>query len=163
MRGRPPKPSRIKALTGNPGKRPLNAHEPRPVPALPECPPELSPFARQEWSRLGVELSKLNLITHLDRGALAAYCAAYGFWAEAMLQIQKFGTMVKSPTGYPMQSPYLAIANRQAEIMLRVASEFGFTPASRSRISTPPPDQFPLLDLAMTDYEQRNAPDINPK
>jgi Phage terminase, small subunit len=54
---------------------------------------------------------------------------------------------VKSPTGYPMQSPYLAIANRQAELMMRIASEFGFTPASRSRISAPPPDQLPLLDL----------------
>jgi P27 family predicted phage terminase small subunit len=54
-----------------------------------------------------------------------------------MEAIQKFGTMVKSPSGYPIQSPYLAIANRQAEIMMRIASEFGFTPASRSRISTP--------------------------
>jgi len=31
--------------------------------------------------------------------------------------------------------------------MMRIASEFGFTPASRSRISAPPPDQLPLLDL----------------
>ena len=154
MRGRPPKPSRIKALTGNPGKRPLNVHEPRPAPAVPECPPELSPLARQEWVRLSSELSKLNLITLLDRGTLAAYCAAYAFWAEALQQLEKYGTMVKSPTGYPIQSPYLAIANRQAEIMMRVASEFGFTPASRSRISTPPPDQLPLLDLAADDCAQ---------
>jgi hypothetical protein len=28
IRGRRPKPTRIKALTGNPGKRPLNPHEP---------------------------------------------------------------------------------------------------------------------------------------
>jgi P27 family predicted phage terminase small subunit len=129
------------------------------VPSLPECPPELSPAARQEWARLGAELSKLNLVTHLDRGALATYCAAYGFWAEAMQQIQKFGTMVKSPTGYPMQSPYLPVANRQAEIMMRIASEFGFTPASRSRISAPPPDQLPLLDLTRDDYEQGNSTD----
>ena len=162
MRGRRPKPSRIKALTGNPGKRPLNANEPQPAPAMPECPPELSPVARQEWVRLGAELSKLNLMTQLDRGALATYCAAYGFWAEALQQIQKYGTMVKSPTGYPMQSPYLAIANRQAEIMMRVAAEFGFTPASRSRISAPPPDRLPLLELAMTDYKQQNAVDPEP-
>ena len=77
MRGRRPKPTRIKALTGNPGKRPLNAHEPRPEPAAPECPVELSPVARQEWMRLTAELAKLNLITHLDRGALATYCGAY--------------------------------------------------------------------------------------
>ena len=154
MRGRRPKPTRIKALTGNPGKRPLNPHEPRPVPALPECPAELSPLARQEWMRLTAELAKLNLITHLDRGALATYCGAYALWAEAMGQIQKFGTMVKSPTGYPIQSPYLAIANRQAELMMRIASEFGFTPASRSRISAPPPDQLPLLDLTVDEYEE---------
>ena len=159
MRGRRPKPSRIKALTGNPGKRPLNGHEPRPVPAMPECPPELSPAARQEWVRLGAELSKLNLVTHLDRGALAAYCVAYGFWTDALEQIQKYGTMVKSPTGYPMQSPFLAIANRQAEIMMRVASEFGFTPASRSRISAPPPDQLPLLDLTRDDYGGKESED----
>jgi P27 family predicted phage terminase small subunit len=71
-----------------------------------------------------------------------------------MEQIQKFGTMVKSPTGYPIQSPYLAIANRQAELMMRVASEFGFTPASRSRISAPPPVQLPLLDLTVDEYEE---------
>ncbi|QQO15200.1 phage terminase small subunit P27 family [Bradyrhizobium diazoefficiens] len=146
MRGRRPKPTRIKALTGNPGKRPLNVHEPRPEPALPECPLELNLVARREWARLTGELSKLGLITHLDRGALATYCGAYAMWAEAMEQIQKFGTMVKSPTGYPIQSPYLAIANRQAEIMMRIASEFGFTPASRSRISLPPQDQLPLFD-----------------
>ena len=136
----------IKALTGNPGKRPLNPHEPRPEPALPDCPPELSPTAQREWVRLTGELSKLNLITNLDRGALATYCGAYAMWAEAMEQIQKYGTMVKSPTGFPIQSPYLAIANRQAEIMMRIASEFGFTLASRSRISAPQPDQLPLFD-----------------
>jgi P27 family predicted phage terminase small subunit len=120
---------------------------------MPECPPELSPLARQEWVRLGAELSKLSLVTPLDRGALAAYCAAYAFWADALQQIQKYGTMVKSPSGYPIQSPYLAIANRQAEIMIRAASEFGFTPASRSRISVPPPDQLPLLELTSGNYD----------
>ena len=154
MRGRRPTPTRIKILTGNPGKRPLNPHEPRPEAALPECPSELSPLARQEWERLSAELAKLNLVTHLDRGALAAYCGAYALWAEAMEQVQKFGTMVKSPTGYPIQSPYLAIANRQAEIMLRVASEFGFTPASRSRISAPLVNELPLLQLRMDEYEE---------
>jgi P27 family predicted phage terminase small subunit len=145
MRGRRPKPTRIKALTGNPGKRPLNHHEPRPEPAVPECPAELSPAAQREWERLTAELAKLNLMTNLDRGALAAYCGANAIWAEAMEQIQKYGTVVKSPTGFPIQSPYLAILNRQAEIMMRIASEFGFTPASRGRITAPTPDQLPLF------------------
>jgi P27 family predicted phage terminase small subunit len=145
MRGRRPKPTRIKVLTGNPGKRPLNKYEPRPNPVVPDCPPELGPAAQREWGRLVRELSSLNMVTQLDRAALATYCGAYALWAEATEAIQKFGAMVKSPTGYPMQSPYISIANRQAEIMMRIASEFGFTPASRSRISVPEQSDLPLF------------------
>ena len=147
MRGRRPKPTRLKALTGNPGKRPLNAGEPRPEIAIPECPAELGPVARREWERLAGELAALRMITALDRAALAAYCGAYAMWLEATEAIQKYGTMVKSPSGYPVQSPYVSIANRQAEIMMRIASEFGFTPASRSRIATPQPPDRGLFDI----------------
>jgi P27 family predicted phage terminase small subunit len=147
MRGRRPKPTRLKVLTGNPGRRPLNANEPRPQAVVPECPVELGPVAHREWDRLAGELAPLRILTNLDRAALAAYCGAYGMWAEATEAIQKFGTMVKSPSGYPVQSPYVSIANRQAEIMMRIASEFGFTPASRSRISTPAPDERTLFDI----------------
>lgn len=150
MRGRRPKPTRVKVLTGNPGKRPLNLEEPRPEPMVPDCPPELGPVARQEWDRLAIELGALRILTALDRAALAAYCNAYALWAEAIGAIQKYGTMVKSPSGYPIQSPYVSIANRQAEIMMRIASEFGFTPASRSRISTPAKREATLFDLLET-------------
>ena len=146
MRGRRPKPTRLKVLTGNPGKRPLNHDEPRPAPEIPECPPELGPVARREWDRLVGELGKLKLVTNLDRAALAAYCGAYALWSEATEAIQKYGTMVKSPSGYPIQSPYVSIANRQAEPMMRISAEFGFTPASRSRISTPRPEEPSLFD-----------------
>jgi P27 family predicted phage terminase small subunit len=147
MRGRRPKPTRLKVLTGNPGRRPLNTNEPRPEAVVPECPVELGPVARREWDRLAGELAPLRILTNLDRAALAAYCGAYGMWAEATEAIQKFGTMIKSPSGYPVQSPYVSIANRQAEIMMRIASEFGFTPASRSRISTPSPNERTLFDV----------------
>src|SRR5712671_6086133 len=122
MRGRRPKPTRIKVLTGNPGKRPLNTAEPIPDAAIPECPIQLGPVAKAEWDRLVKELAPLRILTHLDRAALASYCGAYGMWAEATEAVQKFGTMVKSPTGLPIQSPYVSIANRQAEIMMRIAS-----------------------------------------
>jgi P27 family predicted phage terminase small subunit len=117
-----------------------------PEAAVPDCPPELGPAAKREWERLVGDLAKLNMLTNLDRAALAAYCGAYSLWADATEQIQKYGAMIKSPTGYPVQSPYIAIANRQAEIMMRIASEFGFTPASRSRISAPGPAEPTLFD-----------------
>jgi P27 family predicted phage terminase small subunit len=124
----------------------LNESEPQPELAVPECPPELGPVAKREWDRLVGELTKLKLLTNLDRAALAAYCGAYGLWAEATEAIQKYGTMVKSPSGYPIQSPYVSIATRQTELMMRIASEFGFTPASRGRISTPNESK-PVFDL----------------
>ena len=83
MRGRRPKPTRLKVLTGNPGKRRMNKHEPKPEPAVPECPNELGPVARREWDRLASELGKLKILTALDRAALAANCGAYALCAEA--------------------------------------------------------------------------------
>ena len=60
---------------------------------------------------------------------LAAYCQAHALWVEAVSSIARYGTMVKSPNGYPMQSPYVAVANKQVDIMVRIAAEFGMTPA----------------------------------
>jgi len=63
----------------------------------------------------------LRIVTNLDRAALPAYCCAYALWAEANEAIQKYGMMIKSPSGFPVQSPYVAVANRQTEIMIRIA------------------------------------------
>src|SRR5947199_1944998 len=63
-------------------------------------------------------------------------------------------------TRVPIQSPYLAIANRQAEIMMRIASEFGFTPASRSRIATPSSHEPSLFDnLEYPEADLATSPD----
>ncbi len=50
--------------------------------------------------------------------------------------MSRTGMLIKAPnTGVPIQSPYLAIVNKQAQIMMKAAAEMGFTPASRSRMS----------------------------
>ena len=121
---------------------------------IPECPPELGPAAQREWNRLVGHLAALRLLTSLDRAALAAYCGSYALWAEAMEAIQKFGAMVKSPNGYPIQSPYVAIANRQAEIMMRIASEFGFTAGKPEPDCNALPAEPTLFDQANEDPEQ---------
>jgi len=74
-------------------------------------------------------VAALRLLADLDRAGLAAYCGAYALWAEAIVQIEKYGAIIKPPQGFPIQSPSRAIANRQAEIMMRIASEFGFKQA----------------------------------
>ena len=52
QRGRKPKPTAIKILEGNPGKRQLNKYEPSPDKLAPECPDWLSEEAKAEWFRL---------------------------------------------------------------------------------------------------------------
>jgi P27 family predicted phage terminase small subunit len=124
------KPAGLKKIAGSQHRLPP---ETKPVRML-ECPPELGPMARQEWDRIVSELTSKGVLSSFDRGPLAVYCNAYAQYFEAMEEVQKYGAMIKSPNGYPVQSPYLAVANRHADTMIRIASEFGFTPASRSRI-----------------------------
>jgi P27 family predicted phage terminase small subunit len=133
--GPPPIPTKIKLLRGNPGKRALNTKEPKPRSAIPSCPPHLNAVARKEWRRAIRELATLGLISNLDRAALAIYCEAYARWVDASDHIRKFGVIVKSPGGYPMQSPYLAILNKAIEQMRAFIVEFGMTPSARSRVT----------------------------
>jgi P27 family predicted phage terminase small subunit len=145
MQERETNPAGLKPMTSSQQVVTQAAKETRPVRIL-ECPPELGPIARQEWDRIVGELTILGVLSSFDRGPLAAYCTAYALWIEAMEMVQKHGAMIKAPSGYPTQSPYLSTLNRQAEIMLRIASEFGFTPASRSRIFSYSKSNSLLLD-----------------
>ncbi len=145
MQERETNPAGLKPMTSSQQAVTQAAKETRPVRIL-ECPPELGPIARQEWDRMVGELTILGVLSSFDRGPLAAYCIAYALWIEAIEMVQKHGAMIKSPKGFPIQSPYLSTLNRQAEIMLRIASEFGFTPASRSRIFSYSKSNSLLLD-----------------
>jgi len=49
---RRPKPTALKQLAGNPGKRPLNFSEPRFDPGPITVPRQLGKLARVEWRRL---------------------------------------------------------------------------------------------------------------
>jgi P27 family predicted phage terminase small subunit len=140
MPGRRPKPTRLKLLQGNPGKRKLNREEPKPRPSLPEPPVYLSSEAKEHWGVVAAQLSEAGLLTDLDRDALALYCEAYARWVHANQQLARFGPLVKSPNGYPMQSPFLAIANKAFEQMRAMLVEFGMTPSSRSRVHVRPQD-----------------------
>jgi P27 family predicted phage terminase small subunit len=147
MRGRKPKPTRLKILTGNPGRRPLNPAEPVPPPTPPDCPDHLDGEARAEWGRITPLLAAMGILSEVDRAALAGYCAAYGRWVEAERQVRKYGTIVTSPDkGFPMKSPYLCIAESSLDQMRRLLVEFGLTPSSRSRVHVDPEQRGSRLD-----------------
>ena len=145
MPGPPPKPTHLKLVTGNPGRRPLNKNEPKPERKLSSPPDELYEDAKIEWRRVAKELHRLGLLTVIDRAALAAYCQAYGRWIvaeRALAEVAKrdlltHGLLIKTTNGNAIQNPLVGTANKAMLAMMRCASEFGMTPAARSRISSP--------------------------
>src|SRR4051812_32068274 len=98
MTGRPPKAARLKILSGNPGKRPVNS-PPRPAGADPAPPDWLQGEARAEWGRVASELHKLGLLTVLDVSVLAVYCICYQTWAEAVRAVAREGQTYRAPGG----------------------------------------------------------------
>ena len=133
-RGAKPLPTKLKVLRGTLRKHRTNANEPRVHAEIPRCPTELSAVAKREWRRIAPELAALGLLASIDRTALALYCDAYARWVEAIRAVEEFGVVIKSHTGFPMQSPYLAIANKAGEQIRLLLAEFGMSPASRSRV-----------------------------
>jgi P27 family predicted phage terminase small subunit len=134
MRGRRPKPTALKELEGNPGKRPLNQHEPKPRGDLFAAPEWMSDTQREGWA-YAITNSPYGLLKQLDRSILAIWVVAEDLHREAAEKISQFGLLTKSPNaGLPLQSPYLAILNKQAQLMLKAGAELGFSPASRTRV-----------------------------
>lgn len=136
MRGRKPKPTALKELSGNPGKRALNKKEPKPKPllAIPECPSHLKGAAREEWKRLAKELFYMNMISKVDRAALAACCTAWGDYVKASKELEKEGEVIFSLKGGVYQNPWMAIKKRSMDQVIKFYGEFGMTPSSRSRV-----------------------------
>ena len=132
--GRKPKPTAIKVLEGNPGKRKLNENEPKPAKKAPPCPKWLEPEAKKEWRRLAKALEAMGVLTEADMAAFAGYCQSYARWKEAEERITDRGLVIRTPSGYPQQVPYISIAQQYLKLMQQFAEQFGLTPAARSRI-----------------------------
>ena len=157
MSGRRPKPTAIRRLEGNRGKRAWNHGEPVPPDTLPCCPEHLATVAKAEWRRVARTLHAMGVLTTIDRAALAAYCQSYARWVEAEERLKETPPLFKTPSGYVQQSPWLAIANKQLELMGRCMVELGMTPASRSRVATGDPRMRIEAIEVRTVYEQRQA------
>lgn len=134
MRGRKPKPTQLKVVAGNPGKRPLNGAEPTP-PRDAQMPDYLSERAAEHWPVISAQLDAAKLLTSVDVHALALYCEAFARWSEASEAVRREGMVTLTEKGFPLQSPYVAIANKAHDQMVKLLVEFGMTPSSRSRVT----------------------------
>jgi P27 family predicted phage terminase small subunit len=145
MRGGPPPiPIPLKLLRGNPGKKSVRIQlEPERLPEVPNPPKFLEGYAQAEWRRVAPSLHTLGLLSTLDIMPLAAYCVAYQHWRQAeerlgelAAQDESRGLLVKVREGHARRNPLVQIAASAAADMLRYASEFGMSPAARTRISS---------------------------
>lgn len=134
----PPKPTRLKILQGNPGKRPLNRREPQPTQKLPKCPVWLAPAAKKKWKSLVPELGRIGLLTVVDGDALAAYCQAWAEFEWATRTLAREGRTVTIPkTGYVMPHPAVAQQRSAWKAVREFSALFGLDPSSRSRLEVP--------------------------
>jgi phage terminase small subunit len=121
MRGRKPLPTLIKQTKGTLRRHRANRQEPRPKGFLSDPPVQLTDGAKEAW-RLAISSAPEGLLTGLDANILAAWAVAADLFWRAQDGLAKTGLLIKSPNGFPVMSPYLAIINKQAQMMSRAAN-----------------------------------------
>lgn len=132
-RGRKPKPTHLKVVGGNAGKRALPKAEPKPSGNLKDAPDWLTESQLLLWD-YAIASAPHGLLKRLDQSVLVTWVVAADLHRQATEKLNSGAMLIKTPNGMPVQSPYLAIVNKQAAIMIKAASEMGFTPSSRSRV-----------------------------
>ncbi len=157
-RGPAPTPTNLRVLRGNPGQRALPQNEPKPRPVAPARPTWLDPEAKREWKRIAPELERLGLLTALDGAALTAYCETWATFVRARRELRAYVRANKTimleyvnQAGAANLMPHPAIkVAREAAAQLKVfAAQFGLTPAARTGIEVPGPDEGADLDALL--------------
>lgn len=144
MAGRRPKPTVLKLVEGNPGKRKINKAEPKPARAIPSCPAHLSDSGKVAWGRLSVLLDRMGVLTEADSAALERLCDCYSDVLICREALAADGWTYKTMDA---QGNTL-IKGNPAAVQLRAADsqfksyliEFGLTPAARSKVHATPDD-----------------------
>lgn len=147
------KPTSLKLVEGNRGKRALNKQEPDPE-YLEDlaAPAWLSPAAKVVWDELAPRLRKQRLLTVVDVEMLAHGCIAIAVCREAHRELapdllgpaKDIAAPSPPVTGAPPAAtkinPWRAMSLQCAAFkqMSQVLTAFGCSPAARSRIALQP-------------------------
>jgi P27 family predicted phage terminase small subunit len=159
MRGRKPVPTTLRKLHGNPRKVALPKFKPKPQGDLSDVPDWLTDDLKAGWAYALIN-SPPGMLKRIDRGALVAWVVAEDLHRKAAIAQTKVGLLMRVKTratigqddpGVPVASPYINMINQQAKIMLKAASELGFTPVSRPRVHGGPSVPAPVLNVGTTE------------
>jgi len=147
MKGRNNKPTGLKILrmTGKKAAKLVGKITPTPGP-LADAPDWFTDEQKIEWA-YAIANAPRDVLRRIDKTVLAGFIVAADTHRQAVIALQKSQLLVKSPKqALPLQNPYLPIVNRQMVLMMRAASELGFTPCSRARIDSGNPSAAPVSD-----------------
>ncbi len=137
MRGRTPTPIALHRAQGS--YRPdRHGGTPEPKAATPKAPKWLSKDAKALWRYYSARLAEVRVLTELDQSCLAVYVTAAARLAKAETEIAKTSEVIKTPAGFAAPNPWIGIAQKCQEMMLRYGQELGLSPASRTRIKINP-------------------------
>ena len=148
-RGRKPIPNEIKEIKGTLEKSRL-IDNPMIVQInneIPQAPEDLNNEAKKIWQITCDELKRNGILATVDLGLIEAYCAELAMYKEAVRQIKKTSPLVKTPSGYPMVSPWQTIRKQSLKAATDLAQLFGVTPSARTRVGAnkPPASKLELL------------------
>jgi len=146
-RGRKPKPTVLKLLAGNPGKRKQNKREPKMKGGKISPPSWLGRAAKLEWTRV-LKVAPLGLLTQGDRQLFAQYCQNSARIAELEKIVTDNGYTFVTDKGYVVQRPEIAILRNLQQLQVRICAELGLSPSSRSRIELAPDAPIAATDPA---------------
>ena len=136
--GRKKTPTAVKRLAGNPGNRPLNDSEPSPPSGVPRVPAWLPPSQRKHWKTLAPMLDDMGVLTKADGMLLAMLCGPLTRYIEALeiIEAEKGAAKYLTTTdkGAVYQNPMLGVMNVAWVQVVKLSSEFGLTPSSRSSL-----------------------------
>lgn len=134
MKGRKPKPTHLKLLEGKQASK-INKSEPQPIGNLMKAPADLPRGAVPFWNH-AIATAPRGLLRRLDQRALYIYSVAAFLHSTAskQLHVRNILQVNSKRSEAKRANPLLRIVDAQALIMLKAASEMGFTPTSRGRI-----------------------------
>jgi P27 family predicted phage terminase small subunit len=147
MRGDKPKPTALKILrmTAKKAEKLIGKITPTPGPLV-EPPDWLTADQKADWV-YAIENAPRDVLRRIDKAVLAGFIVAQDTHRKAVVALQQSQLLVKTPKqALPMQNPYLPIVNRQMVLLMRAASELGFTPCARARIDAGNPAVAPAGD-----------------
>lgn len=133
VRGKAPVPTKLKLVAGV-AKNRINHDEPQPDEGVPQC-PSTDELVVQIWDYTVVQLRRMQVLTMADRDLLYAFCEAVAMHRRASAEIARDGIVLHVGGGLG-SAPHPALrAQAQAQQVIKsLGTEFGLTPAARSRI-----------------------------